>query len=625
MADPKKWRILNVDDNEAGRYAVTRILKKAGFDVIEAANGADALTLATDQHPDLVLLDVNLPDISGLEVCKRLKADEKTAFIPVVHLSATFIHSQERVQGLEGGADGYLVHPIEPEELVATIRSFIRIRSAELALQESEMRYRRLFESAKDGILILNRDTGGIIDANPFISSLAGYAREELIGKKLWEIGFFSDQVASKLSFEELQKKEYIRYDDLLIETKEGKRIEVEFTSTIYPLDQTQSVIQCSIRDISSRKRAEKNLRETTEYLNNLLDYANAPIIVWDPKFRITRFNHAFEHLTGRTEQAVLGQNLALLFPEQTRNTSLERIEKTLAGERWEVVEIPILHISGETRVVLWNSANIVDPQGTIISTIAQGQDITDRKLTEHQRETLIKELEKKNAELGLFSRTISHELKSPLITIRGFISRLEQDLQKNDAARVQSDITRIAVAAETMQALLSDILSLSLAGKIIQSRENIEFGSIVQEALDTLAIPLGERNIRVEVAPDLPVVYIDRLRIREVMVNILENALKFLGKQQNPLIRIGVDITGEIPVFFVQDNGIGIDSRYLDRIFNLFERLDASAPGTGFGLTFARRIIEIHGGKIWAESVGVGKGTTFRFTLPAGGERECP
>ena len=155
MAKTQKWRILNVDDDEAGLYATSKILKRAGFDVIEAANGTDALMMAATQHPDLVLLDVNLPDIGGFEVCKRLKQDKKTASIPVVHLSATFVHAQDRVQGLDGGADGYLVQPIEPEELVATIRSFLRIRKMEMALRESEERYRLLFNSIDEGFCII--------------------------------------------------------------------------------------------------------------------------------------------------------------------------------------------------------------------------------------------------------------------------------------------------------------------------------------------------------------------------------------------------------------------------------------------------------------------------------------
>ena len=143
-------------------------------------------------------------------------------------------------------------------------------RLVEEQIKTSEIRYRRLFESAQDGILIVNRDTGRIIDSNPFIENLMGYSKEELIGKPLWEIGFIKDQVASKLAFEELQAKEYIRYEDLPLETKDGRRIEVEFVSNVYTIDPHASVIQCSIRDITERMLVEKALRVSNKKLKLL-------------------------------------------------------------------------------------------------------------------------------------------------------------------------------------------------------------------------------------------------------------------------------------------------------------------------------------------------------------------
>jgi len=136
MVEVVKQRILNVDDTDAGRYAVSHILRQAGYEVMEAANGMDALSLVA-QHPDLVLLDVNLPDIDGFEVCKRIKDNPATASIPVVHLSATYVHSKHQVQGMEGGADGYLTQPVEAPVLVATIRAYLRLSAAEKALRQS--------------------------------------------------------------------------------------------------------------------------------------------------------------------------------------------------------------------------------------------------------------------------------------------------------------------------------------------------------------------------------------------------------------------------------------------------------------------------------------------------------
>ncbi|HUU74682.1 MAG TPA: PAS domain S-box protein, partial [Methanoregulaceae archaeon] len=143
--------------------------------------------------------------------------------------------------------------------------------------------------------------------------------------------------------------------------------------------------------DVTSQVKVEETLRETSQYLTSLIDYANAPIIVWDQKFRITRFNHAFEHLTGRSSKDVLGQPFDILLPPTYLDEAMDLIRKTSIGERWESVEIPILRKDGKVRTVLWNSASILGPDGkTIVSVIAQGQDITERKETEKKlRETL--------------------------------------------------------------------------------------------------------------------------------------------------------------------------------------------------------------------------------------------
>ncbi|HVP24496.1 MAG TPA: PAS domain S-box protein, partial [Methanomicrobiales archaeon] len=173
---------------------------------------------------------------------------------------------------------------------------------------------------------------------------------------------------------------------DVVEEVKVGGRVFLE-TITLNPATRTTRIYA---RDITDRKRAEEALRETSEYLENLFNYANAPIIVWDPEFRITRFNHAFERLTGRTAGEVLGKSLEILFPRETVPGSMEHIRRAMAGERLEVVEIPILHTDGSVRTVLWNSATLYEADGvTVSSAIAQGQDITERKRVEQAlRET---------------------------------------------------------------------------------------------------------------------------------------------------------------------------------------------------------------------------------------------
>jgi signal transduction histidine kinase len=184
--------------------------------------------------------------------------------------------------------------------------------------------------------------------------------------------------------------------------------------------------------------------------------------------------------------------------------------------------------------------------------------------------------------------------------------------------ARFEKDINRIANAADRMQSLLNDLLELSRIGRIINQPEDIPFEQLVREAMDLVVGPSEENSVAIDIQKDLPTIHGDHPRLVEVLQNLLNNAIKFMGTQPLPRISIGLkgyDKDGK-PIFFIQDNGIGIEAQYYERIFGLFNRLDPSVSGTGIGLTLVRRIIEVHGGRIWVESE-LGKGATFLFTLP--------
>lgn len=183
MSDPTAATALVVDDNPATRYSTSRILKSAGFNVIEAATGMDAVSKAK-LRPDVVVLDVNLPDIDGFEVCRQLRSLEETSRIPVIHLSATFVSANYKVRGLESGADGYLTHPVEPVVLIATVNAFLRARQAEEAMRQSEAKFRAIFDQVDDGICLFTRELT-FLETNPAITQLLNYSREHLLGKNL--------------------------------------------------------------------------------------------------------------------------------------------------------------------------------------------------------------------------------------------------------------------------------------------------------------------------------------------------------------------------------------------------------------------------------------------------------
>lgn len=243
--------------------------------------------------------------------------------------------------------------------------------------------------------------------------------------------------------------------------------------------------------------------------------------------------------------------------------------------------------------------------------------DMTHRRQMEREREALIQELEAKNAELERFTYTVSHDLKAPLITIRGYLGFLEKDVQIGNDTQFKADMNRIVEATNRMQTLLAELLELSRIGRQINPPQMIPFATVVQEAITLTSGQLISHQVELVIAPDLPVVYGDEARLVEVMQNLLDNAGKYMGDQPQPCIEIGFTRQDGLGVFFVRDNGLGIDPRYHEKVFGLFEKLDPHSEGTGVGLALVKRIIEVHGGRIWIESVGLAQGATFYFTLP--------
>ncbi len=225
-------------------------------------------------------------------------------------------------------------------------------------------------------------------------------------------------------------------------------------------------------------------------------------------------------------------------------------------------------------------------------------------------------ELESKNAELERYTYTVSHDLKSPLITIKGFLGMLEKDIIKGDTERIKKDINHINNATLKMNRLLDELLELSRVGKVVGTKKEVALMDLANEALNLVGGQIEKQEVQVKIAPDLPVVYVDRSRLVEVFQNLIGNAVKHMDKQTGSCIEIGVKQENGEEVYYVRDNGIGIEPRYHENVFGLFNKLDQASEGTGIGLAIVKRIIEVHGGRIWIESEGKGKGTAFCFTI---------
>jgi PAS domain S-box-containing protein len=179
-------RIVVVDDNPASLYSTSRILRAAGFEVVEATTGAEALA-AAEQDIGLIVLDINLPDIDGLEVCRRLRARSNTAYLPIVHLTATFVAHNDMEHGLWAGGDSYLTHPVDPPVLIATVRALLFARQADVLKRTTDARFRTIFELASSGIALLDSELV-FRDVNPAFCMLAGRERNDIVGKRCIDI-----------------------------------------------------------------------------------------------------------------------------------------------------------------------------------------------------------------------------------------------------------------------------------------------------------------------------------------------------------------------------------------------------------------------------------------------------
>jgi PAS domain S-box-containing protein len=351
-------------------------------------------------------------------------------------------------------------------------------------------------------------------------------------------------------------------------------------------------------------KERTGELQETRDYLDNLFNYANAPIIVWNPEYEITRFNHAFERLTGRRAEEVMGVKLDILFPDDSREQSMAHIRQATSGERWEVVEIPIQHKDGTVRILLWNSANLYAADGkNVIATIAQGQDITERKRAEQMKDEFI----------GL----VSHELRTPMTIISGSLrTAMSEHISNEDKDTLLQNAIE---GADSLSAILENLLELSRyqAGRLQLHTAAVNIPDTARGVIEKMKPRAEDRKFLVEFPDDLPRVKADQVRVERILYNLLENAVKY--SPESSVIRVFARREKKLVVTGVADEGIGISREDQSRIFELFERLGkrAKAEGLGLGLVVCKRLVEAQGGQIRVESEP-DKGSTFYFTLPA-------
>jgi PAS domain S-box-containing protein len=500
-------------------------------------------------------------------------------------------------------------HGVEPA-ILSMFYDITEQITAQRALHRSEERFRRVFEVSPVAIVITTLDEGRIIDANAAYWQLSGHDPETSIGATTLELRPGLRPEFREQFVRELLESRSIQYPSYDFMNELGDRLKTVAFFELIDVD-GKSAILSMFYDMTQQNRARDALRQSETRLRAMLEAVPDMILEIQQDGTIVHFIPSANNEFDYSAEKMVGKTIAQVLPAIAEQTAFGIRRALDSGQVYAFEFEYVGALDGDNKTF---EARITPAGPDLV--LALVRDVSLNKWSESERENLIEELEQKNAELERFTYTVSHDLKSPLITIKGFLGFVREDAKAGDIVRLEKDIQRINDATEKMQQLLSDLLELSRVGRINNTPVQILTNELIAEVVELLQGRISAGKISVHIADDLPSIYGDRPRIFEVFQNLIDNAAKFMGDQPEPRIDIGVQ--GEFngaPIFFVRDNGIGIAAQFKDRIFGLFDKLNAESEGTGIGLALVKRIVEFHGGRIWVESQ-VGMGTSFYFVF---------
>ena len=457
---------------------------------------------------------------------------------------------------------------------------------------------------------------------NDAAEKMYGWQRAEVLGSAGVDIikTEFSDATAQEMR---QRIKEMGRWRGEVTQLRrDGTRIFAEVSSIVMHNNNGQIAGYLSInRDITERKQAENALRTAEENYRQMLENIPAIVYLSDPMHTIgvTYVGPQIAALGFSQEEWIADPQLWVnqLYPGDRDWVLAKTRELDVTGMPFDV-EYRIFTRDQKLRWFHDRAKYIIDSSNTRLYIQGFMVDITERKEVEKEREARLV-LEAKNVELDRFAYTVSHDLKSPLTTITGFLNFLQTDVATANKDRVAHDIDRMEAAVNKLRIRLDKVLELSRAGVAINTPEEVSLKELVNETLELMTGPLETGGVKTTVAANLPVVMGDRTRLGQVIQNLIENGIKYRDLQKEPEIEIGwkgMD-QNEFQILFIRDNGIGIPLESQQYIFELFKKINVNSEGSGVGLALVKRIIDVHGGRIWVESEP-GMGSTFFFTLPS-------
>lgn len=492
----------------------------------------------------------------------------------------------------------------EPALCVSIATDVTDYIAAEERAHETDQRFRAVFENMNDSMFFADAQ-GRFFDVNSAACKHLGYSREELLQMSVRDIAPAPNTTMSQL-FAAFEDRTQVRFESVH-RSKDGTLVPVELTLCKIPFHGVFAVAGMA-RDLTEQRRIEAEVREAHNRMQAILQTLPDLLFEIDEGGVIRDFHSSRTDLLTVPVAKFLGNKLYDFTTPEIAGVIMRSVHEAIdqglsTGTQYQVRGQRWFELSAARRSVI---------AGQPARAVALARDITERK--EHEQELL-----RSNEELSRFTYTVSHDLKSPLVTIRSFAGMLRKDLVKGDAERVERDLHFIEKAASRMHQLLEDLLQLSRIGRKPTEPERLSLQELAREACELVAGHIDQNGAVVEVTPTPLWMVGERTRLLEVFQNIIDNAIKFAKPNEPARIQIGVEPSepGEPPVVCVRDHGIGIDPRFKHRLFGLFEKLQPDASGTGIGLALIKRIIDVHGGRVWIDSDGIGAGTSLRFTLP--------
>jgi PAS domain S-box-containing protein len=578
-----------------GRGALAPIEIGAGIVGAVFTSGSARRVDDTGHEPRYVALDPGMRS----EICVPLEVGGRVIGV--------FDAESARLSAF-GDADGRLLTVVASQ-----VAGAIERLRADRARRASEDLYRACF-SASPVALFVSDGRGRHLEVNAAASELTGYSREELavLSVEQLEVGDGRARPGGPPS-----RILSAGGGEVRIRSKDGRVRHCLVHATSIDADRLLG----TLLDITDRREAEERLRESEERFRCLSEASLEAIYVHDGG-RVVDVNQTLCDMTGYAWHELIGRDGFELVAPEYRELAYRR----LLAEADEPYEIECVRRDG-TRLPVELQARSFAYRGRILRVVV-ARDITVRREAAAVRESLVRALEQKNAELERFSHAVTHELKEPLITVRGFADQVERDAKAGRTDRLVGDVERIADAARRVHRMLDELLAVTQAARPLGPPAAVPVEELVREARQGLASRFGPAGPDLDLASPLPVVYGDRARLLRAFQHLLDNAAKFRAASGRGRVCVAaVGSEGGRATIAVRDDGIGIDPRHQERVFDVFEKLDPRSEGRGVGLAVVRRIVESHGGRVWVESGGPGEGTVVYLTLPTppSGQRTPP